>query len=57
MENSGIQGLVERYGKINIIIAALCSILLVVNSVIVSESALSQLASNKYLAYMLNFLA
>lgn len=57
MKNSRKQSLVERYGKINIIIAILCAIFLVVNSVIVSESALSQLASNKYLAYFLNFLA
>ena len=57
MGNSGKQSLVERYGKINIIIAALCAVFLVINSVIVSGSALSQLASNKYLAYILNFLA
>lgn len=57
MENSRKQSLVERYGKINIIITALCTIFLIVNSVIVSETALNQLASNKYLAYILNFLA
>ena len=57
MEKLKKQRLVERYGKINIIIVALCVILFVINSVIVSESALSQLASNKYLAYFLNFLA
>ena len=57
MENFRKQSLVERYGKINIIIATLCAIFLIVNSVIVSEIALNQLASNKYLAYILNFLA
>ena len=36
MENSRKQSLVERYGKINIIMAALCAIFLIVNSVIVS---------------------
>ena len=57
MENFRKQSIVERYGKINIIIATLCAIFLIVNSVIVSETALNQLASNKYLAYVLNFLA
>ena len=57
MENSRKQSLVERFGKINIIITALCVIFLIINSVIVSETALNQLASNKYLAYILNFLA
>lgn len=56
MENAKKQSLVERHGKVNIIIAALCTIFLVINSVIVSESALNQLSSNKYLAYILNFL-
>lgn len=57
MENYRNQSLVERYGKVNKIIAVLCAIFWVINSVIVSESALSQLASNKHLAYILNFLA
>ena len=57
MENSKKQNLVERYGKINIVVAVLCAIFLVINSAIVSEPALNQLAVNKYLAYFLNFLA
>jgi membrane associated rhomboid family serine protease len=57
MKNAKRQSYIERYGKVNIIIAVLCAIFLVINSVIVSESALNQLASNKYLAYSLNFLA
>ena len=57
MEKSKKQSYVESYGKVNIIIAILCAIFLIVNSVIVSESELNQLASNKYLAYIINFLA
>ncbi len=57
MEKTKKQSLIERYGKVNIIIALLCVIFLIINSVIVSESALNQLSSNKYLAYILNFLA
>lgn len=57
MEHVRKQNLIEKYGKINIIIAALCTIFLIINSVIVSETALNQLASNKYLAYFLNFIA
>ena len=57
MEKTKKQSLIDRYGKANIIIALLCVIFLIINSVIVSESALNQLASNKYLAYVLNFLA
>lgn len=57
MENSKKQSLIERYGKVNVIIALLCVIFLIINSVIVSESALNKLASNKYLAYFLNFFA
>lgn len=56
-ENSRKQSLVERFGKINIGITALCVIFLIINSVIVSETALNQLASDKYLAYILDFLA
>ena len=57
MENSKKQSLIERYGKVNVIITLLCVIFLIINSVIVSESALNKLASNKYLAYFLNFFA
>ena len=57
MEKTKKQSLIERHGKVNIIIALLCVIFLIINSVIVSESALNQLSSNKYLAYILNFLA
>jgi hypothetical protein len=55
MEKTKKQSLIDRYGKVNIIIALLCVIFLIINSVIVSESVLNQLASNKYLAYVLNF--
>ena len=57
MENSKKQSYIEKYGKANIIIAVICAIFLVINSVIVSESVLNHLASNKYLAYILNFFA
>lgn len=49
--------LIDKYGIINIIIATICVIFLVINSIIVNETALNQLASNKYVAYILNFLA
>ncbi len=57
MEKSKKQSLIERYGKVNLIIALICVVFLIINSIIVSESALNQLSSNKYLAYILNFLA
>ena len=57
MENYKKQSLIKRYGKVNIIISILCVIFLVINSVIVSASALNQLNSNKYIAYILNFIA
>ena len=57
VENLKKQSLIERYGKVNIIIAVMCVIFLVINSVIISETSLNQLASNKYVAYILNFIA
>lgn len=57
MEKIKKHNIVERYGIINITVAALCVVVLIVNSIIVSEAALNQLASNKYAAYLLNFLA
>ena len=57
MEKIKKQNLNDRYGKINITIVTICIIFLVINSVIVSETALNQLASNKYVAYILNFIA
>lgn len=57
MEKSRNSSLVARYGKVNIGIAVTCAIFLLINSIIVSETALYQIASNKYTAYLLNFLA
>ena len=57
MKKSRKHVLVERYGIINLTIATICVVFLVINSVIVSEIALNQLAPNKYIAYILNFLA
>ena len=56
MQSLRKQSLIDKYGKINIIIATICVVFLIINSIIVSENVLSQLASNKYLAYILNFL-
>lgn len=47
----------DKYGIANITIATICIIFLVVNSIIVSDVALNQLADNKIVAYILNFLA
>lgn len=57
MEKSRTHSLIDRYGKISITIATICVIFLIVNSTIVSDTALNQIASNKLLAYILNFLA
>ena len=57
MEKSRKCSFIDRYGIINIIMATICMIFLVINSIFVSETALNQLASDKPTAYMLNFLA
>ncbi len=57
MEKDKYDSITERYGKINITIAAICVIFFIVNSIIVSDTALNQLASDKYVAYILNFFA
>ncbi len=57
MEKTRTHSLIDRYGKISITIATICVIFLIVNSIIVSDTALNQIASNKLLAYILNFLA
>ena len=57
MEKIRKQNLNDRYGKINITIVTICVIFLVINSIIVSETALNQLASDKLVAYIINFLA
>lgn len=57
MEKQKSHRLTERYGIMNIVIAIICIIFLVINSIVVSDTALYQLASNKYVAYILNFLA
>ena len=56
MEKDKKNSITDRYGKINIIITAICVIVLIINSISVSERALAQLASNKYVAYIFNFL-
>ena len=57
MKEKGNNSLIARYGKVNIGIVVTCAIFLLINSIIVSETALNQIASNKYAAYLLNFLA
>lgn len=49
--------LIDRYGIVNIAIAAICAIFLILNSLVVSEVALTQIAPQKFAAYLLNFLA
>ena len=49
--------LLDKYGNVNTAIAALCIICLIINSIIVSETALAQIAPSKFTAYLLNFLA
>ena len=56
MEKSRKYRLIDKYGMINITIIAICVICLLINSIIVSETALNQIASNKSVAYILNFL-
>lgn len=56
MEKSRKHSLIDRYGKISITIATICVIFLIINSVTVSETALNQIASEKYVAYILNFI-
>ena len=57
MEKSRNNRIIDKYGKVNVGIAAICVICLIANSVIVSETALNQIASNKFVAYIINFLA
>ena len=56
MEKSRKYSFIDKYGIINIVIATICVICLIGNSIIISETALNQLASNKVVAYILNFL-
>lgn len=57
MEKDKKNSIIDRYGEINVTITVICVVVLIINSIIVSDTALNQLASNKYVAYVLNFLA
>ena len=57
MEKSRNNRMINKYGTVNLVMAAICVICLIINSVIISETALNQLDSNKFLAYIINFLA
>ncbi|MCH5194849.1 MAG: rhomboid family intramembrane serine protease [Oscillospiraceae bacterium] len=49
--------LIEKYGSVNCIIVIICSIALVINSVIVEKSSLYEISDDLTIAYILNFLA
>ncbi len=57
MKKTRKQNLIDKYGIANITITTICVIVLIINSIIVSETELNQLADNKMKAYILNFLA
>lgn len=57
MEKTRKQNLMDRYGIVNITIATICVVFFIINSIIVSEAALDQLSSNKFLSYIINFIA
>ena len=56
MGKSKANNFIDKYGIANTAIAVICVIFFILNSVIVSDVSLSQLNSNKYVAYLLNFL-
>lgn len=47
---------VDKYGKSNVIIAAICMICLIVNSIFISEAKLNQIESSRLAVYLVNFL-
>lgn len=57
MQNIRKHSLIDRYGISNIAIVIICITILIINSIFVSDTALSQLAANKSVAYILNFFA
>ncbi len=46
----------DKYGKANLIIAAICMICLIANSIFISEAKLNQIESSKLMVYIVNFL-
>lgn len=57
MKKSKKPSFIDKYGIANITIATICVIVFIINSIIVGETALDQIADNKLVAYILNFLA
>lgn len=57
MKKSKKTSFIDKYGIANITIATICVIVFIINSIIVGETALDQIADNKLVAYILNFLA
>lgn len=49
--------LIKKYGLVNCIIALLCIVVLVINSLVVDKSGLFEISDNITIAYILNFLA
>lgn len=47
---------VDKYGKGNVIIAVICMICLIVNSLFISETILSQIEASGWKVYIVNFL-
>lgn len=57
MSNIKKRSIADTYGMVNVIIAGICIFSLLINSIFVDESALNQISDNRYIAYLLNFLA
>ena len=48
---------IDKYGKTAIVISLICLCFLVFNSIFINSDALVQISDNKYLAWIVNFLA
>lgn len=49
--------LIEKYGFVNCIIAIICIVVFVINSLVVDKGSLSEISDNLTLAFILNFFA
>lgn len=56
MKKFKIQEFIDKYGMINVIIAAICIICLIANSLIISETKLSLIEADRLKIYVVNFL-
>ena len=57
MEQPNKRSLINRYGIGTIAMAAVCVLFFLINSIVVRDAALQQLADDKWTAYLLNALA